>query len=328
MSLLSFVTGNAARIRRLVGSHSLLIVMLTQSAARAEGPADVAVAEVLFRDARELVAAGKLVEACPKFAESQRLDPAPGTLLNLGDCYERSGLFASAWGAYEEAAAVARRAGARERAETGTALAREIEAKVPYIVLVVSPSSDFPELVIKRNGTPVPRSQWSTSIPIDPGAYLIEASGSGRKSFTARVEIAAPASPDRRTTTVDIPPLAPDETPAAPSSALRRSASSTQRTLGIVSGVTGLAVLIAASAVGLVALDRYSDASDAGCNDDACWTPRGRELTVESRQLATASSWLFFAGGTLAATGGILFATAPAGSSTKTGFVLGAQCRW
>src|SRR5437870_12338563 len=70
-------------------------------------PADKAGAELLFDQARRLMDAAKYAEACEKFAASERLEPAVGTLLNLGGCHERQGKLATAWGWYREAAAMA-----------------------------------------------------------------------------------------------------------------------------------------------------------------------------------------------------------------------------
>jgi TolA-binding protein len=69
--------------------------------ARAE-PRDPATAEVLFRTGRLHSLAGEYAAVCPLFAESLRLDPAPGTLLNLADCEEHIGRTATAWAHFRE----------------------------------------------------------------------------------------------------------------------------------------------------------------------------------------------------------------------------------
>src|ERR1035438_7696858 len=66
-------------------------------------------AEALFEEARSLLAAGKYAEACPKFADSERLGPSVATLLNLANCWEKSGRTATAWATYREAASAAHR---------------------------------------------------------------------------------------------------------------------------------------------------------------------------------------------------------------------------
>ena len=74
-----------------------LLLSGLQSVASAAEPHDAAAADVLFRRAKDALAAGNVDGACASFAESQRLDPAAGTLLNLADCEEKQGKLATAW---------------------------------------------------------------------------------------------------------------------------------------------------------------------------------------------------------------------------------------
>src|SRR5689334_19506 len=74
-----------------------------------------AVAEVLFNEARALADKGDFAAACPKFEESQKVDPGMGTLYRLGDCYEHLGRTASAWAAFRDVASQAQTAGQAAR---------------------------------------------------------------------------------------------------------------------------------------------------------------------------------------------------------------------
>src|SRR5215813_3345462 len=78
-----------------------VVFVLWCSAALAQ-PAG-AQAEVLFRQGRDLLAAGKVAEACSAFEESQKLEPAVTTLLNLAGCREKLGQLATAWGMFLQA---------------------------------------------------------------------------------------------------------------------------------------------------------------------------------------------------------------------------------
>jgi hypothetical protein len=71
----------------------VLVCLLTSGLARADDAAST-VAQALFDEARQLTAAGRYVEACPKFAESQRIDPSMGTRFYLADCLEHIGKLA------------------------------------------------------------------------------------------------------------------------------------------------------------------------------------------------------------------------------------------
>jgi len=89
-----------------IGVLSIAITSLVPRAAFAQGNTDretAAKAEALFRNAKDADARGDLTMACAGFAESQRLDPAVGTLLNLADCEARSGWADDARAHYEDA---------------------------------------------------------------------------------------------------------------------------------------------------------------------------------------------------------------------------------
>src|ERR1051325_1790887 len=64
---------------------------------------DPATAEALFRQGRQSMESKNYQDACQKFAESQKLDPAAGTAMNLATCEEKLGKLASAWQHWKEA---------------------------------------------------------------------------------------------------------------------------------------------------------------------------------------------------------------------------------
>jgi tetratricopeptide (TPR) repeat protein len=99
------------RMRRFVARAALglscaaLPFSVSPRLARADASlADKAAAQTLFDEGRKLMAKGMFADACPKLAESQKLDPGVGTQFNLSDCYEKMGQTASAWAGFLEAA--------------------------------------------------------------------------------------------------------------------------------------------------------------------------------------------------------------------------------
>ncbi|MCA9632308.1 MAG: hypothetical protein KC766_31865, partial [Myxococcales bacterium] len=130
---------------------------------------DRATAEALFQQAKKLKDAENYEEACPKFAASNKLDPALGTLLNLADCHEQQGLTASAWAEFLEAATLARRAGQVDRAQVAQERATALESRLVRVSIVVKGKSRIDGLEIKQDGSPVYAATWNTPVPIDPG---------------------------------------------------------------------------------------------------------------------------------------------------------------
>src|SRR5262245_35016638 len=114
-----------------------LVAPSTIARAQSSSSAIVA-AEALFGQGRDLMAQGKYADACPKFADSQKLDPKSSTLLNLANCYEKAGRTATAWATYREAAALAKQEGQAEYVATAVKRADALFPKLSKMVVKVT----------------------------------------------------------------------------------------------------------------------------------------------------------------------------------------------
>ena len=204
----------AARSRRgtLMTKSPLLLLLLAATVAGSPALAqtgDAAVAEALFRSARTLVAAGSYVEACPKFAESQRIDPKLGTLMNLALCHEKDGKTATAWAEYTQAGQIAARSGQPDRERVAVASAAALEAVLAHVVL--SPETNEP-ITVEVDGKMMGAATLGTLIPVDPGAHEVVAKAPGRKTFTASFTVDAKGGDQ----TIKIPKLEVEASSPAP----------------------------------------------------------------------------------------------------------------
>src|SRR5579884_2436455 len=130
---------------------SFVAVGLLSSApgsASAQEQSSEAAATALFDQGRSLMQQGKYADACPKLAESERLAPSGGTLLNLADCYEHTGQTASAWAAWKDAAARANAAGKADVEKRALARAAALEPNLAKLAISVDTASDVPGLQV------------------------------------------------------------------------------------------------------------------------------------------------------------------------------------
>src|SRR5262245_38471557 len=110
--------------------------------ARAESVPDAtAPAEALFQEGRSLLIAGKVDEACPKPEESQRLDPAAGTLLALALCHERQGKLAKAWAEFVDIEGRSRRDGRADREQMARQRAEALRPRLSTLTLRLPPGA-------------------------------------------------------------------------------------------------------------------------------------------------------------------------------------------
>jgi hypothetical protein len=261
----------------------------------------------------------RYAEACPKFAESERLAPSGGTLLNLAECYERTGQTASAWLAWRDAAARANAAGKADVEKRALVRAAALEPNLAKLTIAVAAGSDVVGLQIARDGVGVGRAELGVPIPVDPGRHVVEANAPEKKAWSAEVDV-APRQTDTRTTVSleDAPRAAPAEPPAeAPVGTLE--ASGLQKTAGIVAIGAGAAGLVVGAIFGLEAKSKNDEAlKPQNCpNSSQCYEGGdGLSLTNTAQVDATVSTVAFGVGAGFAALGAVLWFTAPPSRTT------------
>src|SRR5450432_3787567 len=102
---------------------------------------NAALAESLFREGKRLSGEHKFAEPCPKVAESYRLDPGLGTLLNLATCHESEGKPASAWAEFSDASSQARREGDSDRGQLAEDHMKALEPKLAHVSVGLAPGA-------------------------------------------------------------------------------------------------------------------------------------------------------------------------------------------
>lgn len=270
----------------------MVILMLAGSVRADVTPTERTLARELFEQGRKLMAEKRYPQACAKLAESQRLDPAPGTLLNLAVCHEAEGKTATAWSEFNDALTLARRDGRTDRVELATRRLADLKPRLSRLTIDVPKSARVAELDVKLDGASVGRAVWGSPVPIDPGQHVVEASAPGRKSWRAEISLSDQA--DRKQ--VKVPALEPsaertesgsgaNPTPPSVGDAAPPASGSGQRTAGYVIGGIGIAALGVGSYFGVRAFSLW-DERDAHCTDAGC-DPTGVEAGDDAKQAAT-----------------------------------------
>lgn len=145
---------------------------------------NAAIAQKLYDTAMQLMAEKKYAEACPKLAESNRLDAGMGTRFYLGDCYENLGRLASAWALFTDVADEAKRTKQTGRESVARERAEKLEARLPKMTLQVPDSvATIPGVEVRDGDNVVKRPLWGQPLPVDPGKHTIAVSAPGRRSW-------------------------------------------------------------------------------------------------------------------------------------------------
>lgn len=309
--------------RRNVSSALVLAACCwaTTAGAQARGAEEKAAAEALFDEAKEDLAAGRLEAACRKLEQSQSIDPGVGTLLYLGECYERSGRVASAWATFREAASAAAASGQQDRATTGNDRAQKLEPLLSRLTLTLAPNAHHDGLAINLDGKPVLPALWGTAFPVDPGMHTLTVTAPDRLPWSQDVDVpqepgaVAIEVPELKPAPPKPPPPAeagPQSTPPAMADAPPPDDGSTQRIIGLVTGAAGVVAVGVGAGLGIYALDKNQQATDTCSSATMCTSlDQARTIADDAQAAATAANILYVAGGAAILTGVILYFSAP-----------------
>jgi hypothetical protein len=163
-------------------------------------------AETLFRQGKDLLAKGKIAEACAAFDASQKLEPAISTLLNEAACREKNNQLATAWGLFLEAERQTRSATEGPNLQhhaTAAAKAAKLEPRLSTLAISVPPEARVAGLEVLRGGEPVDPGAWNKALPVDGGSYQVSARAPGNAEWSSTVTVGN----DHDVKTIEIPKL-------------------------------------------------------------------------------------------------------------------------
>lgn len=301
------------REHRRTRTAGVLLVALTAFAAGPRAAAAEATAEQLDAEGTAALDAGDFAAACPKLAESHRLEPGIGVLLRLALCYERAGLTASAWKRYREATELAHRTG---NTQVGDLARRRMVALEPVLSTVTLRVHRVTGLRITLDGAPVASAEWDRPLPIDAGVHDIVAVAPGMQGFKGSL-----SSPDPDRDAIVEVELVPEREHAEVSPEVPKRPHSSewgwQRTTALTLGAVGVAGFVVGGVSGGLALSSMDSARDQ-CPGHTHCPPNALALQDRARDQATMADIAFAAGGTAAIAGLLLWFLAPP-AATQSG---------
>jgi hypothetical protein len=304
----AFRSGACARCARVAVQVAAMMTVGPSALAQPEPgkpPANEAVATELFDAGRDLLAAGRVAEACPKLAESVRLAAHVGSLGKLAECEERMGRLVSARNHWQRARNLARAQGDTRLDRVEAEIAR-MDRVVPR-VLVVLPRVRPASLEVRVDDVVLSATALELPLPMDPGKHTVAVTGAGAP-WSREVDLRA----DGAVTRVVVPALEAARTPpAAPpaSEGAKRGVTALEVTGLVATGASVVSVAIGAYFAGITSA-RLDASNELGCSGDRC-TPQGAAIRDEARRAGNAATAFIVAGSVVGAGGLALFLFSP-----------------
>lgn len=286
-----------------------LLVAMPVATARADGPN---AAEVLFREGKTLLDNGQLEQACRILEESNRLEPAGGTLLNLASCYERLGRYASAETALNEARRLAEAAG---RDDAKSFIEQRLGAVAPNVSLVrVKLGQREPSrTTLEVDNVTVELGGKTVELRLDPGPHELRVETEGLPVWRHKLTLQGAGAVEE----VEVEPAAaqapaplplvpePEARPMKPSVALEAGLTPFEIT-GIAGFAVGGGLLLAGSVMGGLAIDAWSDTVER-CPEPDCTDEVGVARSKDAVTFGNVATGLVVSGAVVALAGGVFY---------------------
>lgn len=254
---------------------------------------------------------GDAVAACPMFAESQKLDPAPGTLLNLSECEERIGKLMDAWRHIQQA--IKQLPADDDRLPIAREQETSLGRRVPRLTVRLRSGAPPASSILLDSSE---RLTAGTPIVVDPGSHVIAVYAPGFRTSLTTVRLAESeriqieVAPDPAITTAPTPP--PPPPPSAPG----------RRTIGWIAGGVGVIGLGTAVVTGLI-LNGKQDTVDSHCDPNRVCDQEGYDASRSGKRLMPVYWGGWIAGGVGLAVGTWLLTTSPGSNAPRARLTAG-----
>jgi hypothetical protein len=277
---------------------------------------DPVAADALFQAGKSLINDKKYAEACSKFDASYKLDPTLGTLLNLADCYEKAGRFATSWATWGAAMEQASR-DKDPRADYAKERREALAPKLPKVV--IRAYGMMPGIDVFWDNIKLAPGVFGTDMPTDLLEHkLVVRRDDGVVLLERNVHVLE----DGKKTEVPIDIIALNRAHPrgpAPDGSSTTGPRSSQSSAGLIIGGVGLAALLTAGGLELGAILKRDEANESNACVDKFCTPQGIDAIATARTYANAGQWIGVSGLVVFSVGATLFFAAPsAPSATST----------
>lgn len=272
-------------------------------------------ADQLFGEARELMKVQNFKDALPKFEESLKLDPAPGTLFNLAECEAQVGRLVSAKEHFQVAAAGFPKGDKRRPYSIGRVA--ELERRIAHLTLKLA-SNAPKDVIVTRNGVPMKDSEFGAPFPTDPGDVALVVTARGHEdrkvnlslkdgeALEYALQVGDTGAEQAADTTTTDRAISKSITPSGRGTPLR--------TIGFVVGGVGVLGVGLGAVTGILTMGYASTVKDHCDASNAC-DSKGLDAASSGKVTSPISTIAFIAGGALIVTGVVLVIVG--GSSKK-----------